>query len=303
MAAARLGSAPPCQHCARERLDEQARRHRLVAELGELAASVRVHEAARRKEVEELMSEREWLLDSLRVACAALREADAERASRLSLPSELELLNGAADSRDGGRGDGGGGNGGGDGGGDCAGGEGRAGEGGGGEGGGRDARARLLGQLGELLEAGGWRLEAARRVRSGELQRASPCESSWGCEARGAARLAAEAEAMAAAEEARLAAEAHALEAARLEDEAAAEAAEAEAAEAAKVAAAAEAAAAAAEEAREQAMRRREEEAAEAQALQALHLSLALGRLARRKEQREWRRQAARLRQVRLGEV
>ena len=107
MAAARLGSAPPCQHCARERLDEQARRHRLVAELGELAASVRVHEAARRKEVEELMSEREWLLDSLRVACAALREADAERASRLSLPSELELLNGAADSRDGGRGDGG----------------------------------------------------------------------------------------------------------------------------------------------------------------------------------------------------
>ena len=235
MAGAPLASAAPCQHCARERLDEQARRHRLVAELGELAASVRVHEAARRKEVEELMSEREWLLDSLRVACAALREADAERASRLSLPSELELLDGVADSRDGGRGDGGGGNGGGDG----AGGEGRAGEGGGGEGGGRDARARLLGQLGELLEAGGWRLEAARRVRkalagpripNGELQRASSCASSWGCEARGAARLAAEAEAMAAAEEARLAAEAHALEAARLEDEAAAAAEAAEAA-------------------------------------------------------------------------
>ena len=148
MAGAPLASAAPCQHCARERLDEQARRHRLVAELGELAASVRVHEAARRKEVEELMSEREWLLDSLRVACAALREADAERASRLSLPSELELLDGVADSRDGGRGDGGGGNGGGDG----AGGEGRAGEGGGGEDGGRDERTRLLGQLGELLE-------------------------------------------------------------------------------------------------------------------------------------------------------
>ena len=49
---------------------------------------------------------------------------------------------------------------------------------------------------------------AAPRVPNGELQRASSCAPSWGCEARGAARLAAEAEAMAAAEEARLAAEA-----------------------------------------------------------------------------------------------